>query len=110
MNPNKSLSLVSRSVSVVLLLLTFLRLPYGYFTFLRLVICAVAAFHCVLAFNLNRGVIAGGFSLIAILFNPIVPIYLSKETWGPIDLIVALFFLLSFVLLRRSKYPVNSRG
>ncbi len=103
MNPNKSLSLVSRSVSVILLLLTFLRLPYGYFTFLRLVICAVAAFHCVLAFNLNRGVIAGSFGLIAILFNPIVPIHLSKETWRPIDLLVAALFLLSFVLMHASK-------
>ncbi|MGL4332445.1 MAG: DUF6804 family protein [Bacteroidales bacterium] len=32
------------------------------------------------------------FILIAILFNPLIPVYLNKELWSFIDLIGAVFF------------------
>jgi len=110
MNPYRSLSIVSRCLSAGLLLLALLKLPYGYFTLLRLVVCGVAVYHAVLAYNLKRGVMVAYFGLIAILFNPIIPVYLSKQTWQPIDLVASALFLLSFVFLRPLKDRVNSRG
>jgi hypothetical protein len=36
-----------------------------------------------------------------LLFNPLIPIYLEKETWIPIDIIVAVFFLIYWRLFNR---------
>ena len=103
MNSNESVSSVSRLLSVALLLFALLKLPYSYFTLLRWAVCVIAVYHVVLAYNMKRGVMVIYFGLIAILFNPIIPVYLNKETWRPIDLVVAILFLLSFVFMRSSK-------
>lgn len=66
-------------------------LPYGYYTFLRI---AISLAGCIAAFDLIKKsnplwlVFAG----IVILFNPIIPIHLSREIWFFIDLIVAILF------------------
>ena len=39
------------------------------------------------------------FGLIVVLFNPIVPIHLTKEIWRPIDLASAIIFGLSILFL-----------
>jgi len=39
---------------------------------------------------------------IAILFNPIIPVYLTKEIWVVIDFIIAIVFLIS-ILTGKSK-------
>ena len=86
----KQLSLVCAGA----LLLTFASLPIGYYTFLRILITIGAG---VIVFDeLKNGI---GFwtiifGLIAILFNPIIPVYLgSKSAWLPIDIVVAIVFI-----------------
>ena len=76
-----------------LLLLALIDLPIGYYTFLRIVvtIVAVAVVVTELENGINFWIIA--FGLIAILFNPLIPVYLGdKSTWMPIDLITAMLF------------------
>src|SRR4249920_2401443 len=59
--------------------------PYGFFQFLRLVTCAAASYFAVMAFQ--RHFQPWGWSLLAmaILFNPIWPIHLSRGTWRLLD-------------------------
>jgi len=76
-----------------LLLLALIDLPIGYYTFLRIVVTigAVAVVVIELENGINFWIIA--FGLIAILFNPLIPVYLGdKSTWMPIDLITAILF------------------
>ena len=76
-----------------LLILALLDLPIGYYTFLRIVVTigAVAVVVIELENGINFWIIA--FGLIAILFNPLIPVYLGdKSTWMPIDLITAILF------------------
>ncbi len=40
---------------------------------------------------------------IALLFNPIMPIYLDKMLWSLIDLIVAVIFIVSIFILKRNR-------
>ena len=76
----------------VALLLALAPLPYGYYTLLRIVVCGAAA---LLAFNDFKRfgsvsfwvLLMGG---IALLFNPIIPIHLSREVWAPINILTAL--------------------
>jgi hypothetical protein len=65
--------------------------PYGYYVLLRLVVTAVATFAIVV---LRRGGVADlvGLAVVALLFNPIIPVHLPKLAWVPIDLGVAAYF------------------
>jgi len=80
-------------------------LPIGYYTFLRIVACAVAV--SLLFFPKSNGVtyrhIING--VVAILFNPIVPVYLhSKTAWVVIDAVAAGWFLLQAILFIKSTH------
>jgi hypothetical protein len=71
--------------AVGLLLLATMKLPYGYYTFLRISIfgfCAALAFFSLSEKSYGWGTI---FLLIAVLFNPITPVYLRRPTWFWLD-------------------------
>jgi FtsH-binding integral membrane protein len=79
-------------------------LPYGYFTFLRFVVCAVGAYLAYKTYEVSKESLwVWAFAGIAILFNPIIPIYLQREQWVIIDLIVGVFFLLSIFIANNRK-------
>ena len=76
----------------VLLLLGIFQLPYGYYQLLRIVVTISSGISAYKAYeNENQGLCIA-FALVLILFNPIIPIYLNKEIWIPIDIIVGIFF------------------
>jgi len=70
-------------------------LPIGYYTLVRLVVAAVAAYIAWKAYEQdNQSKWVWVFAFIAILFNPLIPIYLdSKPLWIMIDLATAGLFL-----------------
>jgi len=78
-------------IPAILLFLAFLELPYGYYTFLRLVVTGMALYA---AFGLlEKGSINFWVMLaIAALFNPLIPVHLTKEIWLPIDVLVGIYF------------------
>lgn len=70
--------------------------PYGYYKLLRLVVCICAG---VLAYQSYQGAdervtawVVGLFVL-ALLYNPIIPVHLTREIWLPINLASAAFFV-----------------
>lgn len=81
------------AVAVLLFLATLaaLSLPYGFFTFLRITVCGVAIYA---AIQVRDSIVALiGLLMIAILFNPLVPIHLPQQTWRIIDLATAAAFI-----------------
>lgn len=71
-------------------------MPIGYYTFLRFYLTGVAGFLAFHEFSKNDKVNGWAvlFGIIAILFNPIIPVYLhDKEVWIFIDFIVGVIFL-----------------
>ena len=74
------------------LLLAVLPLPYGYYVFLRLLVCCAVL--CA-AFRM-KGCVSRpyfvGLIIAGILFNPILSISFPKEVWIPIDLFGAFMF------------------
>ena len=71
-------------------------LPYGYFTLLRLVVTVVFAWAAYVAYQRKHNILPYAFGLSALLFNPVIPIYLDKTLWTVID-IAAGFFLLATI-------------
>jgi len=77
-----------------LLLIGLMNLPIGFYTLLRIVVTIGSIAFVVTEFEngFNFWVIA--FGLTAIIFNPIIPIYLNhKNIWMPIDIICSILFL-----------------
>ncbi len=74
--------------------------PYGYYVLLRWIVTASAVFLIWVAYSLQNKGWLWLMAAIAILFNPIIPIYLNKEMWVVIDFIVAILFLVSIFKLK----------
>ena len=74
--------------------------PYGYFMLLRVVICASSGYMAYVGFNKGKDVWIWIFVVIAILFNPILPIHLGKDIWAIVDVIVAGIFMVSLFTLK----------
>ena len=80
---------------VVLAIGAFERMPYGYYTFLRVSVC-FAAFVLVAAiesgdWSLLRIVLVG----LIVLYNPFVPFHLSRSTWFPINIATMLLLVVA---------------
>lgn len=84
-----------------LLFLALADLPIGYYTLLRIVVTigAVAIIAKDFKNGINFWVLA--FGLIAILFNPLIPVYLNnKDIWMPIDIIAAILFGIKSIIIK----------
>lgn len=81
-------------IAIFVLVVGVAPLPYGYYTLLRIVATGVFAWAALISFERDEKVLPWVFAFGVILFNPLFPIYLSKEIWMVIDLGAAalLFF------------------
>jgi hypothetical protein len=79
-------------LGAIFLVIGILDLPYGYYQFLRLIITAISVLSIYHYWENYHRIISIILFIIAILFNPILPIHLEKETWVIIDLLAGLFF------------------
>lgn len=68
-------------------------IPYGYYTLLRLVACGVFALASFITQQKKHTALPWVYGLLAILFNPFFPIYLTKELWIYMDIGGALLLL-----------------
>jgi len=72
--------------------------PYLYYILLRLIIFCISVYAAYKFYKLSHGGWALVFGVIAFLFNPISPVYMSKVSWIPIDFVSAIiFFIAAFV-------------
>jgi len=102
LGPNTNLIRLFNGLAVAILLAAVFDMPYGYYTLVRLVVTLVALFTAWHAVALSRSPLwVGVMGLIAILFNPVVPVFLPRETWFFIDLTVAATLMLYAVTLPR---------
>ena len=74
--------------------------PYGYYILLRWVATSVAVLVAALALHWQKTWAVPVFAFVAILFNPIVPVHLSRTAWQPIDIGTAVLFALAAVLVK----------
>lgn len=107
MEPNGVDKSAPKAVWVVPALMSFIAIgpwPYGFYMLLRIVIFGAAAFLCwreVVKRPGNPWIWM--FGLIAILFNPFLPVHLSRPLWLPINLLVAALFLTHLRMISSGK-------
>jgi len=67
--------------------------PYGYYMLLRLVTCGVAVFIALNIEALKGKTWVVAFWIIAAVFNPLIPIHLTRDIWRGIDIVTAVLFI-----------------
>lgn len=98
----KSIPPIVWFVPALLLLIAVWRLPYGYYTFTRILTCGIALVIAVASVSERPAIQVSSIPLLAIvvLFNPLVPIHLYRATWLYFDLACAAIFILHLVCVR----------
>jgi len=80
--------------------------PYDdYYTLLRWVVCGVAAFAAFQAGKSKKTGWMWALVIVALAFNPLLPVHLQRDTWAVIDLAVAVLLVVSIVFLDRRPPP-----
>jgi hypothetical protein len=83
---NRSQQLALHLAAIGLLGLALLRMPYGYYTFLRIAVCVLLG-GILYAHHERKSItwtlICGA---VIIVYNPIIRIHLTRDTWAGINL------------------------
>lgn len=101
-----SLSSLPRLLAAGMLVWALDRHAYDYYTLMRWVVCGTAAYLTWIAIETERSGGAWTFGVMALLFNPIIPVHLSRSTWQPIDLASAVLIVISIFWIQ----PGNPEG
>lgn len=85
-------------IPAAVLIFALFRLPYGYYIFLRLIVCIAAGYLAYSEYRpedkLNNWVII--FALTTILFNPLIKVFLPRLAWTLINIFCAGLFIAHF--------------
>ena len=89
-------------VVVILMLLWALNPsnPYGYYVLLRVICCAIFAFLAVKAHNLGKDEWVWILGVTAFIYNPIVPVHLTRAIWTVINIVAIFIAVISIFKLR----------
>ena len=85
-----------------MLFLSIVDLPIGYYTFLRFLVTIGAVIIVISEVQNGINFWVFAFGAIAIMFNPLMPVYLGdKSAWIPIDIIAAILFSIKALTLKK---------
>lgn len=82
---------------IVIMLIGILPMPIGYYSIVRIIVFVCSLYFCFKIYEKNKNISGNHelwfFSIIALIYNPIFPIYLyAKIMWVIINLITAYLF------------------
>jgi nicotinamide riboside transporter PnuC len=88
-------------VAAALLLVALGPWPYEYYTALRIIVTGASVVLAVAAFRTKQTGWAIAAIVVAVLFNPLVPIWLDRGVWAILDVASALLLTVAALRLRR---------
>ncbi len=95
---------IVRIINAGLLLWALADHAIGYYTVLRFATSAVCAYAFYLALKWKEVGWAFAFGAIAILFNPLISFRMTRSTWAYVDVVVAVFLVVSIFRFRQLEY------
>jgi len=90
-------------IPTILLIIAIGDLDYSYYQILRIIITIFAVVFALMFKALENMRLMFIMIIIAILFNPILPIYLDKDIWVFLDLISSVVFLISAISIIKNQ-------
>jgi hypothetical protein len=89
---------------VLLMVAVFGRWPYSFYVLMRFVACGSAAYLAVCAHRDKSHFWTWMMAAVALLFNPLVPVHMSRHDWQRLDVVGAFVFAIYLVMFTfRSK-------
>lgn len=94
-----------------LLILAFFPMPYAYYQIMRWLLCG---YSCFIVWNLHERnknsfqITKGIFVLMAILYNPISPIHLTRDGWLIINIMSILVWVFYLLKVKEATKPQSS--
>ena len=100
----------ARLISAALLIWAFGRHRYIFYESVKLIVCGVTVYGVYYTYKLEMKLWKVVFAVIAILFNPVLPVHLSRQAWEVYDLAAAGVLLLSVFLVKSANKDLKERG
>jgi len=93
---------IPRLIAAGLLFLALAKHSYGYYVFLRWIVCAVAAWTALQLHSSKSRLrwLTWPFAAAAVLFNPLVPVHLDRGSWAYLDVALGAAFLATDLALQ----------
>ena len=91
---------IVKIIAIIMLFWALADNPYGYYQILRWVITGVTGYSAYLAYEQGKNTWTWILAITAILFNPIAPIHLDKETWSVLNIIAAAIIFTSIFKMK----------
>jgi len=91
--------MVSFAVASVLLLVALARLPYAYYILLRFAVCMVNVIFAYYIYFENKVGFVWVSAIIAALYNPFFPIYLTRDIWRVLNLLTVVYFIVAICMV-----------
>ncbi len=90
-------------ILAVLLLLCLFKMPYGYYTLMRLAATVGFAYMAYRYYEIKKEALVWTFGALALLFQPLVKIALGRDVWNIVDVAVAvLLIVLTFAVNKKT--------
>jgi len=87
-------------IMAILLLVALYEMPNGYYAMLRIIVSVVSGKIIYDNYQSDtKPFITYIFASVLILFNPVIPIYLTREIWAYIDIATAIIFAAYYLSL-----------
>lgn len=95
--------LIPSLIAAIMLFTTLANWPYGYYMLLRWAICGSAVLIALIALSWAKIWITLLFAFVSLLFNPLIPIHLSWQIWQSTDIVCALLFTGTMIILKKPR-------
>jgi len=91
---------IVRFITALLLFWALAEHPYGFYQFLRIIVCGVSLYSLLTSLQVDKKFWIWVFGVLTILFNPIFPIHLTREIWIIFDVVAGLVYILSIFIFK----------
>jgi len=103
---NISMLSIIRIITGILLVFALADNPYFYYQILRWVVCLVSGYTAFIAYKQKKINWVWVLVILAIIFNPIIPFYFSRETWRILDIFSSIIIIISVFKVKIQKIEI----
>ena len=86
-------------LAIVMLLGALYTFPFVYYQLMNWVVVGASLVTVQQAYQRNITPLGWLFALVAVVFNPLAPLYLRADVWNIVDIVAAVLFIISFFFI-----------
>lgn len=103
MTQNQKIAIL-KMVPIILMAIAMGKMPYGYYTLIRWIVCPVFVFLAIHCKKQKEIPWIWVFGVLAGLYNPIVPVHLGREIWVLANVVSVVLIVISFFIKRNEEH------